>query len=322
MGFLFENVLDVMKMINIFKTTQYGLKEIIDFEQDIWINVSKPNQEELQKLVEKLKIPSDFLTDPLDPNETSRVEVENNFTLIVLRIPRFDGGSIDNPFTTLPVGIILTKDSIITVCSEHVELITDFINGKVKNFSVKDRARFILQMFTRTALGYLKYLKEIQKTISIVQREIHKTMRNEELIKLMNMENSLVYFTTSLRSNELMIERLQKMKTFIGTFDEDLLEDVIVDNKQAIEMANVYSNILSGMMDSFASIISNNLNTVMKFLTSVTIILMLPTLIASIYGMNVELPFQNSSHAFFLTIGISLVLSIIGIIIFINKKWF
>lgn len=311
-----------MKMITIFKTTQHGLKEIIDFEQYIWINVSKPTQEELQKLVEKLEIPLDFLTDPLDPNETSRVEVENNFTLIVLRIPRFDGGSIDIPFTTLPVGIILTKDSLITVCSENVEIITDFINGKVKNFSVKDRGRFILQMFTRTALAYLKYLKEIQKTISIVQGEIHKTMRNEELIKLMNIENSLVYFTTSLRSNELMIERLQKMKTFIVTFDEDLLEDVIVDNKQAIEMANVYSNILSGMMNSFASIISNNLNTVMKFLTSVTIILMLPTLIVSIYGMNVELPFQNSPHAFFLTIGISLVLSITGIIIFINRKWF
>lgn len=310
-------------MITIFKTIQNNLKEISEFENNSWINVSNPTKEELEKLSHKLNVPLDFLTDPLDVDERARIEKENMCILIVLRVPRFDEKDVDIPFTTLPVGIILTGDLVITVCSKDIDVISDFISGKVRNFSTGNRSRFLLQIFLRTALLYLKYLKEINKRTTVVENQLQKAMKNEELIKLLNIEKSLVFFTTSLRSNELMMERLQKAEIVkMNPDDKDLLEDVIIENKQAIEMSNVYSNILSGMMDAFASVISNNLNVVMKFLTAVTIILMIPTLIASIYGMNVKLPFQGSPHAFLITLGISLTLSIIGVLIFIKRKWF
>lgn len=194
---------------------------------------------------------------------------------------------------------------LITVCSKDVEVISDFVNGKAKNFFTENRSCFLLQAFLRTALLYLKHLKEINKRTNAIEDELEKAMKNEELIKLLNLEKSLVFFTTSLKSNELMMERLQKTEIVkLDPDDKELLEDVFIENKQAIEMSNVYSNILSGMMDAFASVISNNLNVVLKLLTAVTIILMIPTLIASIYGMNVRLPFQNSPQAFLITIGI------------------
>jgi magnesium transporter len=265
----------------------------------------------------------DFLTDSLDIDERSRIETEHNTTLIVLRVPKFDKDNLGVPFTTLPIGIVLTKDIIITVCLWDINEVLDLFKGKIKNLPTENRRRFILHLFHRTAFFYLKYLKEINKKSNEVETELHRSMKNEELIKLLDIEKSLVFFTTSLRSNELMMERLSKIRTLeLNEDDKDLLEDIIVDNKQAIEMANIYSNILSGMMDAFASVISNNLTIVMKFLTSVTIILMLPTLVASIYGMNVELPFQHSSHAFFITIGLSFCLSSVGVLIFLKNRWF
>ncbi|PIU77893.1 MAG: magnesium transporter [Candidatus Moranbacteria bacterium CG_4_10_14_3_um_filter_44_15] len=310
-------------MITIFKSIQNNLKEISKFENDCWINVSNPTNEELEKLSQKLKIPLDFLTDPLDVDERARIDAENGCILIVLRVSRFDEKEVDIPFTTLPVGIIITKEIAITICSKDVRVILDFINGKVRNFSTENKSRFLLQIFHRTALLYLKDLREINNRTTMVEKELHKAMKNEELIKLLNIEKSLVFFTTSLRSNELMMERLQKTEIIkMNPDDEDLMEDVITESKQAIEMSNVYSNILSGMMDAFASVISNNLNVVVKFLAAVTIILMIPTLIASLYGMNVKLPFQDSSHAFLITLSISFTLSAIGVLIFIKRKWF
>lgn len=310
-------------MIKILKNTENGFIPINEIEKDCWVNISNPGTDELIKLSKDLNIPLDFLTDSLDVDERSRIETENSTTLIVLRIPKFDKDNFEVPFITLPVGIILTKDIVITVCLRDIIEVLDLFNGKIKNISTGSRSRFILHCFHRTAISYLKYLKEINKKSNEVEAELDRSMKNEALIKLLNIEKSLVFFTTSLRSNELMMERLQKIGALeLNDDDEDLLEDVIIDNKQAIEMANIYSNILSGMMDAFASVISNNLNIVMKFLTSVTIILMIPTLIASIYGMNVDLPFQHSPHAFFITIGISFTLSIIGVLIFLKNKWF
>ncbi|MDP2864343.1 MAG: magnesium transporter CorA family protein [bacterium] len=312
-------------MIKKFKTIQSELKEISDFEKGCWVNVSSQtnNNNELETLCQELNVPLDFLTDPLDINERSRIETEGGYTLIVLRVPLFDENNVDVPFTTLPIGIIFNEDLFITVCSKDSEIIADFINGKVKNFSTEDKSSAILKIFSRTALLYLKYLREINNRTNIVEEELHKAMKNEELIKLLNIEKSLVFFVTSLKANEFMMDRLQKMEVIkLDSEDKNLLEDVIIENKQAIEMADVYSNILSGMMDAFASVISNNLNVVLKFLTSVTIIVMIPTLIASIYGMNVELPFQRSLHAFVIVMIISIVLSISGVLIFMKRKWF
>jgi len=310
-------------MIKIFKNTDNGFISIDGIEKNCWVNVSNPSPDELTKLSEDLTVPLDFLTDSLDVDERSRVETEDDTTLIILRIPKFDKNNLGVPFTTLPLGIVLTKDITITICLWDINEVLDLFKGKIKNLPTGNRRRFILHLFHRTAFFYLKYLKEINKKSNEVETELHRSMKNEELIKLLDIEKSLVFFTTSLRSNELMMERLSKIRTLeLNEDDKDLLDDIIVDNKQAIEMANIYSNILSGMMDAFASVISNNLTIVMKFLTSVTIILMLPTLVASIYGMNVELPFQHLPHAFFITIGLSFCLSSVGVLIFLKNRWF
>lgn len=310
-------------MIKIFKSSENKFISIDKIDKNCWINVSKPGTDELDKLSRKLNIPLDFLTDPLDVDERARIETEDNVILIVVRVPKFDKNNSEIPFTTLPVGIILSNDIIITVCSEDINEILNLHNGRTKNLSTENRRRFILHIFTRTTLSFLKYLKEINKKTGEAEAQLHKAMKNEELIKLLNIEKSLVFFTTSLKSNEFMMQRLQKIEILkMDPEDKDLLEDVLIDNKQAIEMANIYSNILSGMMDAFASVISNNLNVVMKLLTSFTIILMIPTLIASIYGMNVDLPFQHSSRAFLITIGISLSLSATSVLIFLKNKWF
>jgi magnesium transporter len=309
-------------MIKIFKGSENRFVSTCEIEKNCWANVFKPDKEELERLSEEFKIPPDFLTDPLDIDERARIEVEGDTILIVLRVPKVDEHNSEFPFTTLPVGIILAKDIIVTVCSADINTILELLNGKTRTFSCENRSRFILNIFFSTALLYLKYLKEINKQTNEVEKELQKSMKNEELIKLLNIEKSLVFFTTSLKSNELMMERLHKIEALRLNVDEkDLLEDVIIDNKQAIEMANIYSNILSGMMDAFASVISNNLNIVMKFLTSVTILLMIPTLIASIYGMNVELPFQHAPHAFYIVMGVFLVLSISSVLVFLKNKW-
>jgi len=310
-------------MINIFKTTGNEFISIDNIEKDCWVNVSNPDQDELIKISEDLAIPLDFLTDSLDVDERSRIETENNTTLIILRVPKFDKDNSGVPFTTFPLGIVLTKDIIITICLWDINEVLDLFKGKIKSLPIENRGRFILHFFHRTAFYYLKYLKEINKMSNEVEKELQRSMKNEELIKLLDIEKSLVFFTTSLRSNELVMERLSKIRALeLSEDDKDLLDDIIVDNKQAIEMGNIYSNILSGMMDAFASVISNNLTIVMKFLTSVTIILMLPTLVASIYGMNVELPFQHTPHAFFITIGLSFFLSSVGVLIFLKNRWF
>jgi magnesium transporter len=309
-------------MYNIFKATSDGLMITDEFLKDCWVRVSNPTAEECEFLAKSLGIPIAFLTDPLDMDERARIETDEGVTLVIVRIPYFDKDNVDIPYMTLPLGIIFTDDCILTVCTKFVENFLDFVNGKVKNFSIESRGRFLLQIFFRTALLYLSYLKDINKRTDFIEGELHKSMRNVELIRLLNIEKSLVFFTTSLRSNEFMMERLQKTGIRMTEDDKEMLDDVIIENRQAIEMANIYSNILSGMMDAFASVINNNLTLVMKLLTSVTIILMIPTFVSSTFGMNVPLPFQNSPHAFLIVTGISFILSLIGVIIFWRRKWF
>ncbi len=310
-------------MIEVYKTTEEGLRQIHEFEKESWVNITEPTKEELDRINKELHIPYDFLTDPLDVEERARTEVENKVILVVIRIPIYDEQDAEIPFTTLPLGIIFAKDLFVTICSKKLDVITDFTKGSIRNFSTKNKNRFMLQIFLRFALTYHRYLKEINKRTNATENELHKAMKNEELIKLLNIEKSLVFFTTSLKSDELMMERLNKLECIKFSAEEkDLLDDVTIEYKQAIEMANVYSNILSGMMDAFASVISNNLNVVLKFLTSVTIILMIPTLVASIYGMNLELPFQHSTNAFLIIMILSFVFSVLGVIIFWIRKWF
>lgn len=292
-------------------------------DESFWIHMESPNPDEIKTIVEKFDLPEDFITDLQDSDENARMEHEDDAMLIIIRVPlyyRHRTASV--PFTTAPLGIIVIPDRIITVCFYDNEVLTQFLEGKHKPFAISQQS-FILHISLRTAIYFLKFLKEINRRTTQIENELHQSMRNKELIRLLRMEKSLVFFNTSLKSNEIILERMQRSRWLQNAPEaDDLIEDVIIENKQAIEMANIYSSILSGMMDAFASIISNNLNVVMKFLTSVTIVLALPTLIASVYGMNVDLPFQNNSYAFAIVMGFSFILSIVIVLIFIRKKYF
>ncbi len=311
-------------MITIYKTgPKNGLETITTFKSGAWVYVVNPSQAEIEGLVSRFSIPPDFFTDPLDIDERARIEREEGNTLIVLRTPRREATEADIPFITLPIGIILTQGLVITVTLTEVDVIQEFLEGKVRNFSTMNRTRFVLLLFLRTSLMFLRYLKDINRTTAAIENDLHKALRNEQLIRLLNIEKSLVFFITSLRSNALMLEKFNTSGCMkMDDDDRDIFDEVVIENKQAIEMANIYTSILTGTMDAFASIISNNLNVIIKLLTTVTIILMIPTLVASIYGMNVELPFQHNPYAFLIAIAFSIIASVIGIVFFWRKEFF
>lgn len=308
-------------MLTIFKTVNDEIIKIKQFEKGTWINLINPTEEEISRVASATGIYCEFLKYPLDDEERPHLEVEDNQILIIISVP------ITQPkpvmYDTIPLGIVITEDHIITVCLEDLSILHDFSQGKVKGLATYKKTRFVFQILYKNASLYLKYLREINKKTNEIELELHKSMRNQELIRLLNLEKSLVYFTTSLRSNELVMEKLLRSKTIkMYEEDQDLLEDVIIENKQAIEMADIYSNILSGMMDAFASIISNNLNIVMKFLAAITIVLALPTMVASFFGMNVPVPFQESPHGFVIAVSISALLSALGVMYLAKKDMF
>lgn len=310
-------------MIHAFKVVEQRFVPAITADEAFWIHLESPSPEEADKILKSYDLPEDFITDLQDADENSRLEWEDNAMLIILRVPLYyKHRSASVSFATAPLGIIAIQDKLITVSFYDNEVLTQYLDGKHRNFNITPQS-FLLNINLRTAIYYLKFLKEINRRTTQIENELHQSMRNKELIRLLRMEKSLVFFNTSLKANEIILERLQRSRWLHKDPEaEEMIDDVIIENKQAIEMANIYSSILSGMMDAFASMISNNLNVVMKFLTSITIILALPTLIASIYGMNVHLPFQESSFAFALVMGISILLSIILVLVFIRKKYF
>jgi magnesium transporter len=244
--------------------------------------------------------------------------------LIVLRVPIETENHDELPYTTMSMGIILKRDLIVTVCSKPVEITQAFLDSRVRGFSTAKRERFVLQIFLRSSVLFLRYLKNINNKADDLQLTLHRSTRNEELMQLLNFEKSLVYINTSLKSNELMMYRLQRLSLPALNRDEeqDLIEDVLTETKQAIDMANIYSNILGNLMSAHSSIISNNLNITIRFLTSVTIILSLPILVASLYGMNVPLPFQDHPYAFWFVMLIATLFSVIGVLFFRKKNLF
>jgi len=283
-------------MVKFYKTADGYISEIDEMETGCWINMIDPDSDEMEAVSEMTGIETDFLKAALDDEETSRIEQEDNGQiLLIIDIPiaEKDGGSII--YNTLPIGFIITPANIVTVCLKDNTIIREFTAGMVKNVHTKMQTRFILQIFYKVASRYLQYLKQIDRISNEIETRLHKSMKNQELIQLLDLEKSLVYFTTSLRGNELVMRKISRGR-ILPLYEEDseLLDDVIIEIQQAIEMANIYTNILSGTMDAFASIISNNLNIVMKFLASITIVMAVPTIVASIYGMNVPgLPFAD-----------------------------
>jgi magnesium transporter len=269
-----------------------------------------------------LGIPRDFITYPLDLDERPRTEKEAGATLLLLRTPYYQGETQDIPYTTIPLGIILCNDFIITISKYEIPLL-DSVAQKGRYFSTNKRNQFILNILLAIANEYLAAVRTINKKTDLIEDELQKSIRNKEVLELLKYQKSLELLSTALKSNELVFEKLQRIR-FFKEFpeDSDLLEDVITENQQAIEMTNIASNLLSQMMDAFASIISNNQNQVIKILTSVTIILSLPTLISSFFGMNVALPFQTNTDAFSWVGLISLSIMGIAVILFKWKDWF
>ena len=308
-------------MFQIFYKPDENLRQLRNIQPGAWVNVTAPSGAEVEAISKLLNIPLSMLTDPLDEDERPRIEVEDDYLLILLRVPYF-AGEEEVPFRVVPLGIIYGKDFVVTVGARNPAIIQDFIQGRVKNFVTTNRERFVFQIFYRAALLFLNYLKEINARSQQIERELQNAISNRELISLQLLEKSLVYFTTSLKANEIMIGRLANIKQFrVSEEDEDLFADVSVEYRQALEMSNVYSNILNGMTNTFASIISNNLNLVMRLLTSITVILMIPTLLTSMYGMNVRLPFEGDPNAFWMIMGAALLLSVVSFIVMLKRKW-
>ena len=312
-------------MLQYFKNINGHTQEIDKPEPGSWVNILPPlKQEEFSEISRNLDIPFDFLADSLDIDERSRFELEDNVKLIVIKTPTENNSFNDSDafYITIPICIILTHQQIVTVNSFDNGAIKKFLNT-FQNRHPDKRNMMVLKIFEKTVATFMEYLKEINQRRNQLEQKLYDANRNEELLDLMRIQKSLVYFVTALRSNEMLLMKL-KRTNFLGlNSDEDeFLDDLIVDTSQALEMANIYTNILSSTLDAFASIISNNQNQVMKRLTSVTVMLQLPTLVASIYGMNVPIPGQHTSNAFYIPIVFSFGLSLLIGLYFMRKNYF
>ncbi len=309
-------------MLAIYKSTEQGLQRFDDVVNGGWIDAVNPTPEEIAQL-QAWGIEADLINYSLDQDEMAHMEREEGYVFILLRIPYFQGSGTDIPHITIPLGIILTDRFVVTICRYENDITRALCNGKYRGLKTAKRYRFALYVFLETALRYLSYLREINRITEVLEDQLQLSTRNREVLELLKVQKSLVYFTTGLRSNLVLMERLQRVRMF-NQFEEDqeLLEDVITENQQAIEMTNIQTNILNGLMDAFASIISNNLNTIMKALAALTIIINVPTIVASFYGMNVALPVQDHPHAFLIVLLISIVLVAIAVFVFVKRDWF
>ena len=311
-------------MMKIYKTMdEQGLfREIDTLEKGAWINLVSPTVQEINTLCQSIGVQEDFIRYALDPEERARIDVEDDQVLILIDTPIIERDKDTGIFSTIPLGLIVVRDDyFITVSTLSLPVIKEFVDCKVKGFYTFKKTRFVLQVLYKVATYYLSYLKYINRETDKAEELLKKSMRNEELIKMLSLEKSLVYFTTALKANELVMEKLMRSKVIkMYEEDEDILEDAIVENRQAIEMGTIYRDILNGTMDAYASVISNNLNIVMKLLASVTIVLSVPTIVASLWGMNVKgLPFASSPYGFGIVLAIAAVISL-GAFLILKKK--
>jgi magnesium transporter len=312
-------------MIQFFKNINHQTVEVDHQEDGTWVNILPPlKQQEFSNLSEELDIPLDFLTDSLDIDERARFEEEDNVKLIVIKTPTENNSfnESDAYYITIPICIILTHTQIVTVNSFENGAIKKFLNT-FQNRHPDKKSMMVLKIFEKVTQAFLEFLKEINQRRNLMEQKLYASNRNEELLELMKIQKSMVYFVTALRSNEMLLLKLARTN-FLGLTDEEkeFLDDLAVDMSQALEMANIYTNILSSTLDAFASIINNNMNNVLKRLTSITIILSLPALVTGIYGMNVPIPYSNSHYAFYIPILLSVGISIIISWYFMKKKWF
>lgn len=300
-----------------------GFVEKAQWLPNCWVNVVCPDATDFEFLTQELKVPESFLNDIADTDERPRTEAEGDWLLTILRIPVQDDKQNGIPFSTVPIGIITNGEVIVSVCYQHTQLIPDFIeHTRRKGVVVRNKLDLIFRIIYSSAVWFLKYLKQINNDVTAAEKELERSIRNEDLLRLMKLQKTLVYFNTSIRGNEIMIGKLTTIFQDTDYLDKELVEDVIIELKQAYNTVNIYSDILTGTMDAFASIISNNVNTIMKRMTSISIILMVPTLIASFYGMNVNVHLEEMPHAFALIVVCSVALSSLAFVIFRKIKWF
>jgi len=310
-------------MLAILKTTPTGLERLEELEPGSWIDLVDPTPEELDRVSRELVIPLELLRGPLDEEEKSRIDVEDGLTHVIVDIPVLVREDDQQGYETIPLGILIHPDYVITTCLRPNPILGEFEHGVVRTFATFWKTRFLLQILKRVAAFYVRYLFRIDRETDKVERELRASMKNAEIFDLLSIQKSLVYFTTSLRSNEGVLAKLPRVKTIkMYEEDEDLLEDVLVETRQASEMAKIYTDILTGMMDAFTSVISNNLNRVMKLLTSLTIILGIPTIVFSFWGQNVGLPFEDYAWAFPVTIAVAFGLSATMAVVFWRKRFF
>lgn len=298
-------------MINYYKTENGFMKQIPSYEPNCWLNVISPDERDVNHLIEQFSLDPDFIRSALDEEESSRIENEDGTTLIIIDVPYVDKKEDNVIYSTMPIGIIVTDKNVITVSLRENMILSEFAEGVVRGVNPALKTQFVLHIILRVCSRYLQYLKQIDRMSNYLERELRRSMKNKELIRLLDINKSLVYFSTSLKSDEITLEKMMRGR-YIKLYeeDQDLLEDVLIEIKQAIEMASIYSNVLSGTTDAFASIISNNLNIVMKVLASITIVISVPTIISGIYGMNIAGGIPGDGAWWF-----PIILTVIGMII-------
>ena len=309
-------------MLHIYKTTETGLEKLETMVNGAWVNAIDPTPEEIEKLI-NWGVDADYVNYSLDQDEMPRIERDDNYTFILIRIPIHRAES-DIPYTTVPLGMMILGNMIVTICRYESRIFKMLTNGKYRFLKTGKRYRLALYIFLETAARYLTCLREINRATESIEDQLQKSTRNREVLELLKYQKCLTYFATALRSNEVMLERVQKTQIFsYYEEDQDLLEDVLTENQQAIQMTSIATELLSNLMDAFASIISNNLNGVMKVLAALTIVIALPGTVGTFFGMNVPLPLSDvSAWSFLVIIGISIALAGLATYIFYKRDWF
>lgn len=303
-----------------FYKNDHGLTSIKDWQPNCWINIENPTEDEKKYLFNELQIPQAFFNDINDIDERPRIEIENDWHLIIFRIPVVSE-DVKIPFYTIPVGIVFKDEICVTISFHKNEVLSDFVNyTQRKKTDVKDNFDLTLKLLLSSSVWYLKYLKQVNQKIKLAEDNLEKSIKNEELQALLQIEKSLVFFMTSLKGNSIVLHRIKNMKNV--NLDTELVEDVDIELRQAQEMTNIYSDILTGTMDAYASVISNNMNDIMKKMTSISIILMIPTVIASFYGMNVPNSLQENPFGLPIIIAVSILFSSLGVFLFMKRRWF
>ncbi len=309
-------------MVSYYKTVNGRIEETEKYEEGCWVNCIAPDEEEVDYLLDFFDIPPELLRSALDEEESAHIDSEDDTTLIIIDVPVVEKVSGSITYSTMPIGIMITDKNVITVSLKESTILTEFSEGVVRNVRTNYKTHFVLHIMLRMATKYLQYLKQIDKISNRIERGLRKSAKNKELNQLLDVEKSLVYFSSSLKSDEITLERIMRGR-YIKLYeeDQDLLEDVLIEVKQAVDMTATYLNILNGTMDVFASIISNNLNTVMKIQASLTLLVSVPTVISGIYGMNITegLPFDRT---WWFPLALSAVLMIVAYIILKRKDMF